>query len=195
MNLQVERVTLTPKAVSLNSFNGFYSANGEDYFFKTHVEEQGVLEEYYHAELLEQAGYNVVRPLEVLHEEGRQMVTYPVVRWPVMFDLMRAVETGKAEEGTLEMLVTAEQHECERLLDIYAKTLAFSSAEEHARAPIHQLFWHRLAGERYKSFYEGKVVAFPEGQDAGILFDELLKCNWVINGVSQQKTLGELVER
>ena len=208
MNLQVERVTLTPKAVSLNSFNGFYSANGEDYFFKTHVEEQGVLEEYYHAELLEQAGYNVVRPLEALHEEGRQMVTYPVVHWPVMFDLMRAVETGKAEEGTLEMLVAAEQHECEQLLDIYARTLAFSSPEEHALAPIHQLFWHRLAGERYKSFYTGKVVLLPDSSSfpnstEGLSFEELLRCRWTIYareaGKMQKRklplTLGELVEQ
>ncbi len=205
MNLQVKRVTLTPKAVSLNSFNGFYSANGEEYFFKTHVEEQGVLEEYYHAELLEQAGYNVVRPLKALREEGRQMVVYPVVRWPVMFDLMRAVETGKAEEGTLETLVAAEQRECERLLDIYAKTLAFSSAEEHARAPIHQLFWHRLAGERYQSFYAGKAVPLPDSSRlrTEISFEELLRCRWTIYakeaGEMRERrlplTLGELVEQ
>src|SRR5437660_10540335 len=93
MHLKAESVTLMPRAVSLNSFNGFYRLNGEEYFFKTHVEEQGVLEEYYHAELLYQAGYNIVKPLRTLHEEGRQMVIYPVVRWPVMFDLVRALET------------------------------------------------------------------------------------------------------
>jgi len=195
MHLATESVTLTPKAVSLNSFNGFYSSEGEEYFFKTHVEEQGVVEEYYNAELLYQAGYNIVRPLRTLHEEGRQMVIYPVVRWPVMFDLLRAVEADDAGKINIETLASAEKQECKRLREIYRSTLAFSSAEEHARAPIHQLFWHRLAGGRFKSFYEGKVVAFPGGQDAGILFDELLKCNWVINGVSQQKTLGELVER
>ncbi len=63
MHLATESVTLTPKAVSLNSFNGFYRSEGEEYFFKTHVEEQGVVEEYYNAELLYQAGYNIVRPL------------------------------------------------------------------------------------------------------------------------------------
>src|SRR5258707_3584461 len=195
MHLATESVTLTPKAVSLNSFNGFYRSEGEEYFFKTHVEEQGVVEEYYNAELLYQAGYNIVRPLRTLHEEGRQMVIYPVVRWPVMFDLLRAVEAGDAGKFNIETLASAEKQECKRLREIYRSTLAFSSAEEHARAPIHQLFWHRLAGGRFKSFYEGKVVAFPGGQNAGILFDELLKCNWVINGVLQQKTLGELVER
>ena len=83
-----------PKAVSLNSFNGIYRANGEEYFFKTHVEDKGILEEYYHAEMLFNAGYNVVKPLRTLHEKGQQMVIYPVVHDPVMFDLTRAVEIG-----------------------------------------------------------------------------------------------------
>src|SRR5205823_5647174 len=182
---------------SLNSFNGFYRLNGEEYFFKTHVEEQGVLEEYYHAELLHQAGYNIVKPLQTLHEEGRQMVVYPVVHWPVMFDLVRAVELGKAENISAEMLVAAEKRECERLLAIYAATLAYSTAEENARAPIHQLFWHRLTGGRLKSFYEGKLVPFPYSQNSenGIPFEELLKYRWIINGHEHQRTLGELIER
>jgi hypothetical protein len=161
MNLKAESVTLTPKAVSLNSFNGIYRSNGKEYFFKTHIEEQGILEEYYHAEQLHQAGYNIVRPLRTIHEDGQQMVIYPVVRWPVMFDLTRAVELGNAEEGTFEILVSAEKQECGRLLDIYESTFAHSTPEEHARAPIHQLFWHRLTGGRLKSFYEGKLVPFP----------------------------------
>src|SRR5207253_5937120 len=171
------------------------------------------------------AGYNIVKPLQTLHEEGRQMVVYPVVHWPVMFDLVRAVELDKAEDVSAEMLVAAEKRECERLLSIYAATLAYSTAEENARAPIHQLFWHRLAGGRLKSFYERKLVSFPpftshkggvdetwrsgfqvppftshkggvdetwrsgfqvprssHSQDAGILFEELLKYRWNING-------------
>ena len=198
MNLAVESVSLTPRAVSLNSFNGFYRSNGEEFFFKTHVEEQGVIEEYYNAALLYETGYNIVRPLRTLHEEGRQMVIYPVVRWPVMFDLVRAVETGGASEINIETLVLAEKHECRRLRDLYRSTLAFSPEEEHARAPIHQLFWHRLAGGRFKSFYAGKTVPLPgsnETREVAIPFDELLTYHWVINGVPQRRTLHELVER
>ena len=266
MNLMAESVTLTPKAVSLNSFNGIYRSNGKEYFFKTHIEEQGILEEYYHAEQLHQAGYNIVRPLRTIHQDRQQMVIYPVVRWPVMFDLTRAVEVGNAEEGTFELLVSAEKQECGRLLDIYESTFARSTAEEHALAPIHQLFWHRLTGGRFKSFYEGKLVPFPPNwecrghsplpgfgarasggcnsglpktstllsrllagvqraqpfagvrgvpenlyssfsppqaasqrsrkkRETAIPFNELLKYRWVINEVTQQKTLGELVER
>ncbi len=111
MQLATESVTLMPRAVSLNSFNGIYCSDGEEYFFKTHVEEQGILEEYYHAELLSKAGYNIVKPLRVLHEKEQQMVIYPVVHWPVMFDLVRAVETGNAGNISIETLVSAEMRE------------------------------------------------------------------------------------
>jgi phosphoglycolate phosphatase-like HAD superfamily hydrolase len=196
MRLAVEDVTLTPKAVSLNSFNGFYRSGGEEFFFKTHVEEQGTLEEYYHAERLSQAGYNIVQPLRTLHESGRQMVIYPVVRWPVVFDLARAVETGDAEKSAgvmAETLAAAEREECPRLLDIYRSTLQFSSAEEHAQAPIHQLYWHRLAGERLRMFYEGKRLSLP--RSGSVPIKSLLRARWYVNGVAQQYTLGELIER
>ncbi len=202
MNLHTEQVMLAPKAVSLNSFNGTYRLDGEEYFFKTHVEEQGVLQEYYHAELLYKAGYNVVRPLRTLHEQGQQMVIYPVVRWSVMFDLMRAVETGQNEQVTIETLVTAERRECQRLLAIYQSTLAPSTAQEHAPAPIHQLFWHRLTGGRLKTFYAGKSVPLLENHaghtNAGIPFEELITYRWTINGRAiegQGSTLGALIER
>jgi phosphoglycolate phosphatase-like HAD superfamily hydrolase len=198
MSLRVESVTLMPKATSLNSFNGIYRVGGEDYFFKTHVEEQGVLEEYYNAELLYQAGYHVVRPLRTLHEKDQQMVIYPVVCWPVMFDLMSAIETGDASTASAEMLVAAEKRECERLLDIYQSTLTASTADEHARAPIHQLFWHRITAGRLNNFYEGKEVPLPAYQrslEAGLPFAQLVSSSWTINGVQYQQTLGELIER
>ncbi|HVB74321.1 MAG TPA: HAD hydrolase-like protein, partial [Ktedonobacteraceae bacterium] len=203
MHLNVDSITLTPRAVSLNSFNGFYRLNNEEYFFKTHVEEQGILEEYYHAELLHRSGYNIVLPLQTLHEKDQQMVIYPVIHWPVMFDLVRAIETGNtANVGamSIETIADAEQQECHRLLEIYTSTLAFSTAEENARAPIHQLFWHRLTGGRFQTFYAGKQVLLPDEKspqspNSGISFDELLAYHWTINEVPQQKTLGELVER
>ncbi|MDQ2902002.1 MAG: HAD hydrolase-like protein [Chloroflexota bacterium] len=194
MDLTTERVILTPRAVSLNSFNGVYRAGSEDYFFKTHVEEQGVLAEYYHAELLHNAGYNIVKPLRTLHTGGQQMVIYPLVDWPVMFDLLRDIETESADHVSLDLLVAAEQRECARLLEIYQATQTRSTAQEHAEAPIHQLFWHRLTGGRLDSFYQGKSIPFPEGQNS-ICFDDLLHYRWLINGVAQQYTLGQLIEQ
>ncbi len=57
-------VELRPLAVSLNSFNGFMTvrdgaAGSRRYFFKTHIESDGVIDEYYHAALLAEAGYPV----------------------------------------------------------------------------------------------------------------------------------------
>ena len=195
MNLPTEQVTLTPKAVSLNSFNGVYRAEQQEYFFKTHVEEQGVLEEYYHAKFLFNAGYNMVRPLRTLHEKGQQMVIYPVVRWPVMFDLMREVELNNTTHADIAMLVAAEKRECERLMHIYQQTGTYSTAEEHAQAPIHQLFWHRLTGGRLKSFYEGKHVLLPSTTEQYISFEKIAAYRWHLNGLIQQYTLGELIER
>lgn len=199
MDLSTQRVTLTPKAVSLNSFNGIYCSDGQDYFFKTHVEDKGILEEYYHAALLQQAGYNIVNPLRLVQKKEQQMVIYPVVKWPVMFDLMREIETGQPSNATLEMLVAAERRECERLLAIYRATLAPVTAEQHAQAPIHQLFWHRLAGSRLTSFYGGKSVPLPGNgnntdEQQNIVFDDLLRYRWIIQGKQQPHTLGELIE-
>src|SRR5690348_13053627 len=135
LNLKVDRVRLVPKAVSLNSFNGFYAVDGEEYFFKTHVEEMGVGQEYYDAQVMHQAGYNIVLPLRSIQKYGQQMVIYPVIRWPEMFNLMRAYETGSDTNGvTMEQLVAAEQYECKRLLEIYDTTLKFSPAQENAQA-------------------------------------------------------------
>jgi hypothetical protein len=192
MGIRASSVRLVPKAVSLNSFNGFFTISEGEYFFKTHVEEQGVVQEYYHAELMSQAGYNIVKPLRTLHEQGQQMVIYPVVRWPVVFDLARTLETGGKAEYSAEQIIAAEEAECERLMEIYEATLRPLTASEHAQAPIHQLFWHRLAGERLKSFYAGKAFVLPSGER--IRFEDLLRYRWVINEQAYAKTLGDVIE-
>lgn len=195
MNLATESVRLTPRAVSLNSFNGFYRSDGQEYFFKTHVEEHGVLSEYYHAELLDQAGYNVVRPLRLLHEKERQMVIYPVINWPVMFDLMHALEIGQEVPAgtTAETLIEAERAECRHLLQIYADT--FQPQQDSSAAPIHQLFWHRLV-KRFEEFYADKTFPLPANSaPANISCAQLMHAHWIINGVEQTWTLDELVTR
>ena len=199
MDLATESVRLTPKAVSLNSFNGFYTSAGQEYFFKTHVEEHGVLNEYYHADLLDKAGYNVVRPLRLLREKERQMVIYPVVKSPVMFDLMRALETGQEVPAgiTADILLEAEREECRHLLEIYARTFKDMRWNRGKNStPIHQLFWHRLTGGRYREFYLDKELPLPTGSSQNtISFEQILASRWIINGVEQRLTLGALVEQ
>ncbi len=201
LNLNVDSVRLVPKAVSLNSFNGFYTVDGEEYFFKTHVEEMGVGQEYYDAHVMHQAGYNIVLPIRSIQKYGQQMVIYPVIRWPEMFNLMRAYETGSDTNGvTMEQLVAAEQYECKRLLEIYDTTLKFSPAQENAQAKIYQLFWHRLAGERLQNFYIGEQVSLPHQDRRSIPFMDLLSYRWVVNGKpisldGELPTLGMLIEQ
>ena len=51
--LKVVSVQLRPQATSLNSFNGFLTlADRSQLFFKTHVEQDNVISEYYNAEML-----------------------------------------------------------------------------------------------------------------------------------------------
>jgi phosphoglycolate phosphatase-like HAD superfamily hydrolase len=193
MDLATESVRLTPKAVSLNSFNGFYTSEGQEYFFKTHVEEHGVLNEYYNSALLNEAGYNVVRPLRQKNEKERQMVIYPVITLPVMFDLMRAQETGQELPAgiTAEALLEAERAECLHLLAIYASTLQLE--QDTSAAPVHQLFWHRLT-KRFYEFYADKTFPLASNnENERVSFEQVMSARWIINGVEQEKTLGELV--
>jgi hypothetical protein len=70
----------------------------------------GVGQEYYDAHVMHQAGYNIVLPIRSIQKYGQQMVIYPVIHWPEMFNLMRAYETGSDTNGvTMERLVAAEQ--------------------------------------------------------------------------------------
>ena len=63
--LDVVAVTITADWSSLNSLNGLVDvADGRRYFFKFHQEEgeEGTVEEYYRAELLQRAGLPVDMP-------------------------------------------------------------------------------------------------------------------------------------
>lgn len=203
MDLQIDNLTLMPKPVSVNSLNGIYRINSQEFFFKTHLDEQRIRERYDQSVMLANAGYNVVMSLHTQYEKDQQMIIYPVTRWPVMFDLMRVVEIGGVAQTKIEVLIAAEKRECERLLEIYQSTLATSTAEEHAQAPIHQLFWHRLTGGRLSNFYASELFTFPGGpgtggQGRGLVFKDLLRYRWVINGIAIDgalSTLGDLIER
>jgi hypothetical protein len=89
--------------------------------------------------------------------------------------------------------LTAAQHDADRALaEIYRDTLAHDRPES-AEAPVHQLFYHRLTGERYRRFYprDGKV-SLPGG-----IFDlpEIGGATWTINGQHYASSLDELIAR
>lgn len=151
--LDVQQVELRPLAVSLNSFNGYLTvAGGEKLFFKTHIETDGVVGEYYRAEQLAEAGYPILRPLLQSNSAGKQLLIYPYVDAPSVFDVAWRIEQGDISQ--IESLTKAQHALDDQLFRLYESTLRWQSANEAAQAPIHQLFYHRLTGGRLQRFYD-----------------------------------------
>jgi hypothetical protein len=72
-------VTITADWSSLNSLNGLVdTADGRRFFFKFHQEEgeEGTVEEYYRAELLQRAGLPVDMPAMMSRKPGHQILLY-----------------------------------------------------------------------------------------------------------------------
>jgi hypothetical protein len=187
----VESVIVRPLAVSLNSINGFITTDtGRKLFFKTHIEPQSIINEYYNAEILAAAKYPTIQPLFGATEYGKQLLIYDYFDAPSLFDVLREIETGQRQDGG--RIVAIQEQADRQLVTIYSNTMEPLSAEEHAQAPIHQLFYHRLVGGRYDSFYVGQDVTLP---GRTVPFAELSQWRWRINGVEYQDTLQEIVAR
>jgi hypothetical protein len=188
----VKSVVVRPLAVSLNSINGFITTKfDQKLFFKTHIEPQSIISEYYNAEILADAGYLVMQPLYGSTTYGKQLLIYEFFDAPSLFDVLRQIETGERQDGA-EIVAIQEQADRE-LAVIYQNTLIPLSAEEHRESPIHQLFYHRLTGGRYATFYEGQDVALPA--DRSIPFEELAQWCWRINGVDYPDSLATIIQR
>jgi phosphoglycolate phosphatase-like HAD superfamily hydrolase len=198
MDLPTQSIHLTSRAVSLNSLNGFYQRNKQDFFFKTHVAAHDILNDYDHAQLLETAGYNVVRPLRSVCEQGHQMVIYPAVIWPVLCNLLHALETAQQVPAgiTERMQLEVEQRECARKLEIYRKTFQARAVQLPQSPPLRQLFWHRLNGERFQALYTANIRSLPAGsQPCGLPFAALQNYYWITNVLRQPHSLGELIQQ
>jgi hypothetical protein len=189
--LDVTAVELRPSAVSLNSINGFLTlADRRTLFFKTHTEPDSVIREFYNAEILAKAGYPLVQPLYTSIAAGRQFLIYEVVTDPTVFDIARQIEEG--DSGPTAIL-TAAQRRCDReLLDLYLKTAEIQPAAQAAKAPVHQLFYHRLTGRLIRDSYaRSSVFALPEG---AVSMAALRRWAWTINGQRYVATLDRLIE-
>jgi hypothetical protein len=193
--LDVDRVELRPLAVSLNSFNGFLTlTNGQRLFFKTHTEPGGVIGEYYNAAQLADAGYPVLQPLYSSTEAGKQFLIYEVITDPSVFDVAWAIERG--DERDISSLAQAQAQSDAELLEIYLNTLVDQTSDEAAKAPVHQLFYHRLTGGRLEQFYGDKTrnvaLRLPDGE---MSMNEVRRVKWTINGQHYDETLDEIIER
>mgnify|MGYP005838692747 CR=1 FL=1 len=191
--LDVVAVELRPLAVSLNSFNGFMTlADGKRLFFKTHTEPDNVIGEYYHAAMLAEAGYPVLQPIYSSREAERQLLIYEVINDPSVFDLAWHIETGQG--GDLAALTRAQHESDDALLKIYLNTLEWQSAEDAAKAPVHQLFYHRLAYGRLARFY-GETTQQATLSDGAATMGDIRRARWNINGQSYAETLDDLIGR
>jgi hypothetical protein len=187
---KVKEVAVRPLAVSLNSINGHLTTEaGEKLFFKTHVEPQSIIHEYYNSSILQEAGYPVIQPIFSSTEWGKQLLIYKFFDLPSLFTVMRDLETNPRQAAT--EIISLQQKADEKLYQIYLKTLQPLAAAEHAKAPVHQLFYHRLTGGRFTSFYQDTEMSLPGQQ---LNFNNLAKMKWTINGVKFRDTLGNLVE-
>lgn len=188
---QVESVNIRPLAVSLNSINGILTTeDGKKLFFKTHVEPESIINEYYNSSILAEAGYPVIQPIFSSTEWGKQLLIYEFFEAPSLFNVAREIETGKRNDA--DSIIALQQKADSQLWQIYQNTLKILKAEEHAQAPIHQLFYHRLTGGRFSNFYEGKEIILP---GYSISFEKLARMKWCINGVEFKDSLGELIQR
>lgn len=192
--LEVASVRLRPQAISLNSFNGFLTlTDGQELFFKTHVEQDGVIQEYYNAAMLAQAGYPVIQPLYTSEQADQQILIYEVVKDPSVFDTARALETDAFDAVRFEHLTEAQNASDRQLYTLYEQTLADASQATVVNAPIHQLFYHRLTGGRLDRFYgDGTTITLP---DQTLPLSEVLQRHWVINGSEYTQTLADLITR
>ncbi|MDA1055463.1 MAG: phosphotransferase [Planctomycetota bacterium] len=192
----VVEVEVRPLAVSLNSINGFMkTADGQTLFFKTHVETDAVVSEYYNSKVMSDAGYPVIRPIFQATEHGKQVMVYEVVESPTLFDVLREFEapTGDPKlQYSADVVIECQRNSDRQLLDLYRQSLRRMTAEENADAPVHQLFYHRLTGGRFDAFYRNQSIELPGIE---IPYERLQQLTWTINGVRYRHTLAELVER
>ncbi|MCU0496946.1 MAG: aminoglycoside phosphotransferase family protein [Anaerolineae bacterium] len=191
-DLAITEVTLRPLATSLNSFNGFLKLQDHtELFFKTHVEQNNVIDEYYNAALLAEAGYPVIQPLYHSTRAGQQILIYPLVHDPPVFDLARALETDQDAPISLSELSHAQHRSDDQLLSLYLNNLAHR--DETGNAPIHQLFYHRLTGGRLDHFYgPDRQITLPSGTYP---LSEVRTWRWTINGSHYHETLDQVINR
>jgi hypothetical protein len=202
--LDVESVDLRPQAVSLNSFNGFLTlGDGKRLFFKTHTEQDNVIDEYYNAAMLAEAGYPIIQPVYSSTKAGQHLLIYEVIEAPSVFDVAWAIEQDEEGTETLVTLTQAQHRADDDLLTIYLATLDLQSPEDAANAPVHQLFWHRITGGRLERFYgsrlkgkRGQIMLPNESNpDDAVLYstDRVFLMPWEINGQRYDKSVYDLI--
>jgi hypothetical protein len=202
--IPVTGLAIRMDAYSLNSLNGFFASDGQDYFFKFHQEEgeEAMRGEYYRADILARAGLPVDQPLFLSSLPGEQLLVYRRRSDPRLSDVLFALDRAEAPDKVeVARVLAAEAHLNDAALTCARATLAPMTPEQSATEPIHRLFHDRLTdpgtgrfpGGRLARFYVGKRFVFPGG--LSLDWDDLASARPVINGVAYERSLGDLFER
>ncbi|WP_316860939.1 hypothetical protein [uncultured Cohaesibacter sp.] len=197
--LSVESLKINLDQYSLNSLNGFFSANGEDYFFKFHQEEgeEAMRGEYYRADILARAGLPVDQPIHMSTLPGEQVLVYRRRSDPRFSDLLYGLDDSR-DVSAIKRALAAEAELNDQLLDVAKASLHPITPEQSRAEPIHRLFHERLIdpasgtfpGGRYRRFYVGKRFAFPDG--VSLDWKDLSTAQPVINGIAHQRSLEDM---
>ncbi|MCL4256456.1 MAG: phosphotransferase, partial [Anaerolineae bacterium] len=177
-----------------NSFNGFITlTDGGKLFFKTHTEQDTVIDEYYNARLLADVGYPIIQPLYSTTKTGQQFLIYEVITSPSVFDVTWDLELRQSHKENivdeLNRLKQAQNDADDALFTYYQASI--ESPTPTPNAPIHQLFYHRLTGGRYDRFYaDDTPIILPHGTFS---MGDVKRVKWVINGQHYTETLNDLV--
>lgn len=99
--LHIDWLKIRKDGYSLNSLNGFFAnKQGAEFFFKFHQEdgEENTIEEYYRANILEQAGFPIETPIYQSGEAGKQMLIYRAKSCHRLADLCLAIEKAERDK-------------------------------------------------------------------------------------------------
>ncbi|MCA8933479.1 MAG: hypothetical protein KDA49_13465, partial [Rhodospirillaceae bacterium] len=199
-------VAINRDIYSLNSVNGFAVADGgEPLFFKFHQEEgeEAGVGEYYNAQVLHDAGYQVDMPLAVSQAPGRQVLVYRRRQDRRLSDVCADLE--RQRDPVTGLRVTAAQSAFDDAnIAVALATLHTATADDVAAEPIHQLFHHRLVdrapggggpgalGGRAKAFYVDGRFDFDGWSGS---WAEIAGLSWRINGLDYPMTLADAFAR
>jgi hypothetical protein len=191
--MPIAHVELRVKPESLNSVNGYVTtSDGARFFFKAHTEENEQLDSYYNADLLLHAGYPVLKPQRVSSCPGQQFVLYELITLPTLFDITEQLDSdGPHTTDRTDAVCAAQSALDSTVFAVYEKSLRWASTDEHAAAPVRQLFDYRLQDSgRVGLFYNNKEV---ELGGTRVKFNSLAKQRWIVNGVSYPNCLDDII--
>ncbi|MEO3434069.1 hypothetical protein [Inquilinus sp. CAU 1745] len=192
---KVVTVSVNQDRYSLNSVNGFARLETTgDVFFKFHQEEdEDGIREYYNAQILDEAGYAVDRPLFASGEPGRQILLYRRRSERRFSEICRELD-HEPDPAVFEDAVAAQRSADADNARIAIETLHEASYDDIAAEPIFQLFHRRLVdhpddevlGGRAARFYVNGTFAF-NGFSGG--WSDIADLEWRINGRRYPVTL------